>query len=365
MNVLKLLMVKFCFRNHEVTWEKYMGDWKELDTMTEQDDLTLHEVPANEACGYNYDNFFTIAESKRKLGNPDLNMLINQLSSYCEELESYRGKPCIGYFANSAEHSTGYTDIHGEDVENLESLILGQNLEDIADIDFILSSPGGLIEASLKTVEMIRMKFSSLSFLLCGSTYSAAVLMSFCGDEIIMQSFAHLAPINPKINGFDTYVGKKVYRTYKLHSIFAPWSVKYLAESKIAENGVTLKTIHAIERMVYNFAINGLSKHLFKIDKLSMIQKIKTHLKIKKIVNFFFKFENHNTHVMPFYVETVLSVGLPVKKADPTVDMLLRKIRYICHEITTTEWRNDDSAYYIRKIYFSPNYWRVLHYSKA
>ena len=105
-----------------------------------------------------------------------------------------------------------------------------------------------------------------------------------------------------------------------------------LPEAKVAENGVTRKTIQSIEETVYGTAAKNLSQYLFKVHKLPIIQKIKT------IIN------------------------LPIKQADPTLDAILRKIRYICNEITTTKWRKNGDAFYVHKIYFSSTHWLTLNY---
>lgn len=354
-------LVNVFFYKKKIIWESYLGRWKEADTMNENDDLTPYNMPILKTRDYNYDNVFTILESKRILGEPSLDDLGALLCNCCKEVDTLRHNISIGYYANSGQYAFGNNNIHSEDLANLESVILESLPANMDNMDFILSSPGGSIENALLLIKKIRDHTKQLSFLLCGSTYSAATLMAFSGDEIIMQSFSHLSPINPKLNNIDTYVGKQLYKTYKLYSILAPWSIKHLPENHIADNGVTSKTIEHVERVVYNAAINWLSIYLFKIDQLPLFNKIKAKIKINKIVNFFFRFENHHTHVMPFFPQEILAVGLPIKQADKPLDDILRKIRNICDEITTRNWHNEESSFRVRKIYFSSEKWLVLH----
>ena len=83
-------------------------------------------------------------------------------------------------------------------------------------------------------------------------------------------------------------------------------------------------------------------------------------MKIKKIVNFFTDFRKHWTHNMPFFSDRLLSIGLPIKKADSVLDEKLRKIDNICEEITTRQWHDGSNSFYVRKIYFSSNRWLIL-----
>lgn len=135
----------------------------------------------------------------------------------------------------------------------LTSSILTNIPHNVNEIDFILSSPGGHIDSALKIVRIIRERFEQLSFLLTGATHSAATMLSFSGDEILMHSYANMSPINPRINGFDTYNGKKIYREAKFYSWCMPWVLKHLNEARILDNGVTMKTLKDAEKLVHDF----------------------------------------------------------------------------------------------------------------
>jgi hypothetical protein len=129
---------------------------------------------------------------------------------------------------------------------------------------------------------------------------------------------------------------------------------------KIIENKTTKHRLKSIEDLIYKEATHRLSKYLFKVDKLSFIQKLKTRVKITSIVDFFTDFGRHHTHEMPFLSNELISIGLPINKADTHLDKQLRIIRNICKAITTTEWKNEDNIFYVRKIYFSSTSWYIL-----
>jgi hypothetical protein len=356
----KLTMLIFGLTHSEIKWEKYMGNWKEPYKIPDGTDFKPLEMAIIGHKAYDYNHKLSIIDSKRKYGEPDLDTLGSLLCATCAEVEAIRNKLNFGYYANATLSNICFTNMDPEDLKNVQSIIFSRFTENVAEADFILASPGGSIEASLRLSEKVRERFSKLSFLLIGPTHSAATLLSFSGDEIIMQSDSNLSPINPRINGFDTYVGKQIYWEAKIYSWIAPWALKQLNEARILDNGVTMRTLKYIERLVYDAATFKLQNYLFKVHNLSFTEKIKTRMKIKKIVNFFTDFRKHWTHNMPFFSDRLLSIGLPIKKADSVLDEKLRKIDNICEEITTRQWHDGSNSFYVRKIYFSSNRWLIL-----
>ena len=69
------------------------------------------------------------------------------------------------------------------------------------DIDICLISNGGSAEAAERIVELIRDRFDHVRFLLPGNAYSAATLICFSGDELIVGPLGTLGPIDPQLNG--------------------------------------------------------------------------------------------------------------------------------------------------------------------
>lgn len=107
----------------------------------------------------------------------------------------------------------------------------------------------------------------------------------------------------------------------------------------------------------------NLTRYLFKVHMLPLLERIKTRRKIKKIVRFFSDFSKHWTHDMPFFIKELTAIGLPVKKVDGMLEEKLRAIDNICEEITSTKWHNGSHYFYVRKIYFSGNRWITLNYN--
>jgi hypothetical protein len=347
-------MLKSLFTPKPLAWEAYMGDWKEFVDIPKSNDSTLYKITKCIIPKHDYNTVLTIRDSKQQYGNPNLIELCNLLIFHCAEIEKLRNKPNLGYYADCDElWARGYRSISGEDVKHIEGVLL-HKVQAATEVDFILSSPGGNIAATAELMKTVRKKFNQLSFLLPGSAYSGATMLALTGDEIIMQSFmGHLAPINPMVNGFDTYIGKQMLRTCNFYSIVAPWAVKHLAEAQIKGNNVTKKTMVNLERFVVKTAKFYLGGHMFKVDKLPLVAKLKTKYKISKIVNFLSDFKRHLSHQIPFFSQELINVGMPVKNAEQPLDDQLRIIRNICEEITQNAWNDGSNEFFIRKIYFS------------
>ncbi|MBM4328583.1 MAG: hypothetical protein FJ118_15635 [Deltaproteobacteria bacterium] len=68
-------------------------------------------------------------------------------------------------------------------------------------LDLFLVSNGGSPEATERIVALLRQKFQSLRVIVPGNAFSAATLMCFAADEIIMGPIGTLGPIDPQVNG--------------------------------------------------------------------------------------------------------------------------------------------------------------------
>lgn len=68
-------------------------------------------------------------------------------------------------------------------------------------VDVFLVSNGGSAEAAERIVRLLREHFTSVRFIIPANAYSAATLICFSGDQILMDAVATLGPIDPQIGG--------------------------------------------------------------------------------------------------------------------------------------------------------------------
>lgn len=114
-------------------------------------------------------------------------------------IEKITGRPLICYVTKTHHLPGGHTAyIDHDDMMGLGDLI---HSTEGHDLDVIIVSNGGGVEATERIVRLLRERFKTVRFILPANAYSAATLLCFSGDEIVMDSLATLGPIDPQING--------------------------------------------------------------------------------------------------------------------------------------------------------------------
>ncbi len=112
----------------------------------------------------------------------------------CKISELRDGRPIIVFASALAKEAPTAID-YDDRVPILDQL---SNLEGNR-IDVILETPGGLAEVVEDLVGLIRGKFSEVAMIIPGYAKSAGTIMAMAGDEILMESFSALGPIDAQI----------------------------------------------------------------------------------------------------------------------------------------------------------------------
>ncbi len=114
-----------------------------------------------------------------------------------KKIESLTKRPLMVYAANTRRGGFNVPNtIDDSDVTGFSDLIEGINSKEI---DIFLHSPGGSAESTERIVNMLRVNFSHIRFLIPNAAYSAATMLALCGDEILMDERSTLGPIDPQI----------------------------------------------------------------------------------------------------------------------------------------------------------------------
>lgn len=115
------------------------------------------------------------------------------------EIEKTRNRKLICYFANiQNKNITISTSIDYSDDLPFSEMI--SNIDNnIKAIDVMIVTNGGSGEQVAKFVNKLRPRFDSVEFLLPDVAMSAGTIFCLSGDEIIMDTRAHIGPIDPQI----------------------------------------------------------------------------------------------------------------------------------------------------------------------
>ena len=74
-----------------------------------------------------------------------------------------------------------------------------QNLKKEEPIDIILETPGGLAEVVDEFVRQLRNMFTTVNIIIPGCAYSAGTIFAMSADEILMNNFSTLGPIDAQV----------------------------------------------------------------------------------------------------------------------------------------------------------------------
>lgn len=187
---------------------------------------------------------------------------------------------------------------------------------DSADI-FIMSN-GGSAEATERIVNRIRERFTDVRFIVPSNAYSAATLMCFSGDKILMLPEGTLGPIDPQLNGipvrailrsFETLEKQLADEGPKALTAYLPLLQKYDLH--------LLEQCRNAQQLSGELARSWLSKYAMKKSKKS---------DIASAVDFFGDWDLHKSHSRSINSTAAQQVGIPVMVLKGDLASLVRSL---------------------------------------
>jgi hypothetical protein len=110
------------------------------------------------------------------------------------DIEGITGRRLIAYFGNISHPGSS---LGPADVTPFQDLIL--DCAAGSDIDLLLQTPGGDIDAAEKLVYMLRERAKSMRLIVTDRAKSAGTLIALAADSILMSPTSELGPIDPQI----------------------------------------------------------------------------------------------------------------------------------------------------------------------
>lgn len=153
---------------------------------------------------------------------------------------------------------------------------------------FIVSN-GGSAEASERIVRLLRSRFKSVRFLVASNAYSAATLMCFSADEVVMTPLGTLGPIDPQINGVPARAILRAFENLEARlktegpralTAYMPLISKYDLH--------ILEICKSTQELSEELARTWLSTYMMKCEP--------TAEPVTKIINFFKSYDVHKSH---------------------------------------------------------------------
>jgi hypothetical protein len=110
------------------------------------------------------------------------------------EVEALTGRRFIAYWSNVLHVNSS---INAFDVTPFQDLIL--DCPHDSDIDLLLQTPGGDIDAAEKLVYMLRERAKGMRVIVTDRAKSAGTLIALAADSILMSATSELGPIDPQV----------------------------------------------------------------------------------------------------------------------------------------------------------------------
>lgn len=202
-------------------------------------------------------------------------------------IEQITNRPLICYVTKTHNIPQGIPAyIEDSDLVGFSDLI--HSVEGKA-VDVFLVSNGGSAEATERIVRLLRERFDSVRFVIPANAYSAATLLSFSGDEVIMGEQATLGPIDPQLNGIPTRAILRAFETLQdvlkqqgpsALTAYMPLIMKYDLH--------ILEMCRSAEELSKELAQNWLSTYMLKGSESSPV--------ITAIIEFFSSYDVLKSH---------------------------------------------------------------------
>ena len=186
--------------------------------------------------------------------------------------------------------------------------------------DIFLISNGGSAEATERIVRRLRGRFNCLRFIVPSNAYSAATLMCFAGNQIMMLPEGTLGPIDPQLNGVPARAILRAFETL---------------EERLAKEGAKALTAYVPLLQKYDLHLleqcrsaQQLSEELARswLSQYAMSKIAKEE--IDNAVDFFGNWDLHKSHGRSIDAETAKNLGIPVQVLENTLANLVRSIHH-------------------------------------
>jgi ATP-dependent protease ClpP protease subunit len=141
-----------------------------------------------------FQEIFAEVQSRREESSQDY-----VLKKYLKRLYKYSKRPTILYVSafNESDVAGRVLQLGRQDVSCFMAAAAGA---DSRELDLILHSPGGPVEAAVQIATYLRRRFDHIRIIVPVCALSSATLLSCAADRIVLAEHASLGPIDPIVN---------------------------------------------------------------------------------------------------------------------------------------------------------------------
>lgn len=234
---------------------------------------------------------------------------------YLRLLSKYTKRDTIIYASAFTSHKgpeipTVIMSVTLEDVQGFMSALHGLRGREL---DLILHSPGGSMEAADQIVQYLRNKYDHIRAIIPQNAMSAATMIACACDELIMGKHSAIGPIDPQIT-FPTMTGSFTAPAQSILDEFD--QAKKEVEANPATAPLWISKIQAYPHGFLNICVTTLQLAQQKVEEwlnsYMFSDMSKRKQKGKKIAKWLGNAKLHKTHGRPINIDSAREVGLKV-----------------------------------------------------
>lgn len=201
-----------------------------------------------------------------------------------------------------------------DDVQNFMAALHGLKGKEL---DLVLHSPGGSMEAADQIVQYLRSKYDHIRAIIPQNAMSAATMIACACDEIIMGKHSAIGPIDPQVT-FPTQTGSFTAPAQAILDEFEQAKAEVTANPAVAPIWVT--KVQAYPHGFLNLCKSTLDRSVEKVAEW-----INTYMLKKEniddpmgveIAEWLGNARDHKTHGRPINITTAISKGLRIEELE-------------------------------------------------
>lgn len=170
-------------------------------------------------------------------------------------------------------------------------------------VDILIISNGGSAEATERIVRRLRDRFSDIRFIVPSNAYSAATLMCFSGNKVLMLPEGTLGPIDPQLNGIPA---RAILRSFET------------LEERLANEGAKALTAYVPLLQKYDLHLleqcrsaQQLSEELARAWLSMYSMRGRNETDIESVVDYFGNWDLHKSHGRSIDAGACQKIGVP------------------------------------------------------
>lgn len=257
---------------------------------------------------------------------------------YVRELSKYTGRDTIIYITAYATNKMATTPSQAvsvmlDDVQSFMTTLKGLKNDEL---DLVIHSPGGSVEAAEQLVNYLRAKYKHIRAIIPHSAMSAATMLACACDEIIMGKHSAIGPIDPQIT-FPTATGYFTAPAQSLLSEFEQAKAEVIANPNVAPIWISkLKNLpHGILDICRNTTQLSIEKVSLWLRSYMFKDDPDGETKANDIAEWLGTASNHLTHGRPIPYNIARDKGLKIIELESDQN-LQEKVLSVFHSSIVT-----------------------------